>query len=166
MLTLRGAPSLSHFRKIRLLQQCQDLCPEIVDIFGQFIHFADLTDDLDKKQMSVLEQILIYGPSRDAEQNYDQIVLVLPRPGTISPWSSKATDIAHNCGLTKIKRLERGVSYHFKTVTETALTPTQTALLIAINVCVHLCVRKYNLSLSVPNSKFLDRKHTISRRCC
>jgi phosphoribosylformylglycinamidine synthase len=39
-------------------------------------------------------------------------VLVVPRPGTISPWSSKATDIAHNCGLSAIRRLERGVAYY------------------------------------------------------
>ncbi|MDC3105729.1 phosphoribosylformylglycinamidine synthase, partial [Gammaproteobacteria bacterium] len=46
--------------------------------------------------------------------------LVVPRLGTISPWSSKATDIAHNCGLLKIKRIERGVAYFIES--ETSLT--------------------------------------------
>lgn len=39
---------------------------------------------------------------------------MLPRLGTISPWSSKATDIAHHCGLTMIERIERGVAYHLQ----------------------------------------------------
>ena len=43
-----------------------------------------------------------------------ELALVLPRIGTISPWSSKATDIAHICGLTKIKRIERGIAYYLQ----------------------------------------------------
>jgi len=115
MLILRGAPSLSRFRKHRLLSQCQELFPEISDVYAQFIHFADVSETLTEQQMDVLEQILIYGPSREAETDYDNVYLVLPRPGTISPWSSKATDIAHNCGLSVINRLERGIAYHFQT---------------------------------------------------
>ncbi|MEL0066843.1 MAG: phosphoribosylformylglycinamidine synthase, partial [Gammaproteobacteria bacterium] len=51
-------------------------------------------------------------PSREDTTESDDLLLVVPRPGTISPWSSKATDIAHNCGLNKIKRMERGTAYH------------------------------------------------------
>ena len=58
-----------------------------------------------------------------------QFILVTPRPGTISPWSSKSTDIAHNCGLTKIVRLERGLSYYISTENSVALTSSQQAAL-------------------------------------
>jgi phosphoribosylformylglycinamidine synthase len=116
MLILRGAPSLSRFRKHRLLTQCQKILPEISDVYGQFIHFADVARDLSDEQIKVLEQILVYGPRREAERDHDNICLVLPRPGTISPWSSKATDIAHNCGLSIVNRLERGIAYHIQTI--------------------------------------------------
>jgi len=125
MLILRGAPSLSRFRKHRLLSQCQELCPEIVDVFGQYVHFAEVSEPLSDPQMEVLEQILVYGPSRESEEDYDHVYLVLPRPGTISPWSSKATDIAHNCGLSTLERLERGVAYHFQTQSDQQLSDEQ-----------------------------------------
>ena len=132
MLILRGAPALSRFRKHRLLSKCQELCPEIVDIYGQYIHFAEVSTELSESQMKVLEQILVYGPSRDTERDYDHIYLVLPRLGTISPWSSKATDIAHNCGLSMVNRLERGVAYHFQTSTNTSLNEQQKSQLIPL----------------------------------
>ena len=56
--------------------------------------------------------------------------LVVPRAGTISPWSSKATDIAHNCGLEQVSRLERGVAWYFHL--PAALSPDQRAALDAL----------------------------------
>ncbi|MFB0999465.1 MAG: phosphoribosylformylglycinamidine synthase, partial [Colwellia sp.] len=53
-----------------------------------------------------------YGPSIEEHEPVGQLLLVTPRPGTISPWSSKSTDIAHNCGLAKVTRLERGIAYY------------------------------------------------------
>ncbi len=132
MLTLAGAPSLSRFRKQRLLSQCQEIVPEITNIYGQFIHFVDLEKDLDDQQMLVLEQILIYGPSRGNEQLENSLILVIPRPGTISPWSSKATDIAHNCGLASIRRVERGIAYHFSTSSNVELTEQQRTLILPL----------------------------------
>jgi len=133
MLILRGAPALSRFRKNRLLSQCQELCPEVSDIYGQYIHFAELSvDSLSESQLSILEQILVYGPSRESEEDYEHINLVVPRPGTISPWSSKATDIAHNCGLSMVNRLERGIAYHFQTKDGSALTEQQQSQLLPL----------------------------------
>jgi phosphoribosylformylglycinamidine synthase len=86
MLILRGAPALSRFRKHRLLSQCQELLPELNDIFAQFIHFAEITESLSESEMKILQQILFFGPSRKSEQDNQHIYLVLPRPGTISPW--------------------------------------------------------------------------------
>ena len=55
-----------------------------------------------------------YGPMAQAVSASGQLLLVVPRPGTISPWSSKATDIAHNCGLENVLRVERGTAYYIE----------------------------------------------------
>jgi phosphoribosylformylglycinamidine synthase len=60
----------------------------------------------------VLEVLLDYGPARSPVGPPGHRLVVVPRPGTLSPWSSKATDIAHVCGLTAVRRIERGVLWH------------------------------------------------------
>ncbi|HEX4938370.1 MAG TPA: phosphoribosylformylglycinamidine synthase, partial [Candidatus Kapabacteria bacterium] len=112
MLQLRGAPALSAFRRTRLLNDLQSVVPAVTGLYAEFMHFADLGDALTAGEQQVLESILRYGPTEAVEKPVGQLLLVVPRPGTISPWSSKATDIAHNCGLAKVKRLERGIAYH------------------------------------------------------
>ncbi|MBT8449706.1 MAG: phosphoribosylformylglycinamidine synthase, partial [Gammaproteobacteria bacterium] len=123
MLILRGAAALSTFRKQRLLAECQQHSPYIKDVHAQYVHFADISEQLSESESATLAQLLVYGPSRQAEPNANRVLLVVPRLGTISPWSSKATDIAHNCGLDKVRRLERGIAYHFdlETVTDDLL---------------------------------------------
>jgi phosphoribosylformylglycinamidine synthase len=114
MRILRGAPALSAFKRQRLLTQLQAVVPEINDLYAEFIHFAHLDADLSDSQAQVLDRILKYGPSVEKEAMSGKLALVVPRPGTISPWSSKATDIAHNCGLAGIQRLERGLAYDLR----------------------------------------------------
>src|SRR5690606_41064875 len=63
------------------------------------------------------------------EEPTGTLVLVVPRFGTISPWSSKATDIAHNCGLSAIARLERGIAYYVDGELSAAELQQVTALL-------------------------------------
>ncbi|NVK36372.1 MAG: phosphoribosylformylglycinamidine synthase [Gammaproteobacteria bacterium] len=111
MLKLSGAPALSAFRREKLLAKIQSTHPEVTSVYGEFVHFAETSEDLTGQEQSVLERILRYGPTAQAEQPSGKMILVVPRIGTISPWSSKATDIAKNCGLSKVKRLERGVAY-------------------------------------------------------
>lgn len=114
MLALRGAPALSAFRHDKLLSLIQSEVPAVTALYGEFMHFADLAAPLTDEQQSVLDRILRYGPKAEVQEPSGQLMLVVPRPGTISPWSSKATDIAHNCGLNAIKRLERGVAYYIQ----------------------------------------------------
>lgn len=114
MLALRGAPALSAFRHDKLLSLIQSEVPAVTALYGEFMHFADLAAPLTDEQQSVLDRILRYGPKAEVQEPSGQLMLVVPRPGTISPWSSKATDIAHNCGLSAIKRLERGVAYYIQ----------------------------------------------------
>ena len=111
MLKLSGAPALSAFRREKLLAKIQSTHPEVRSVYGEFVHFADVRQALTGDALSVLERILRYGPKAQAQQPTGQMMLVIPRIGTISPWSSKATDIAKNCGLSDVLRLERGVAY-------------------------------------------------------
>ncbi|WP_445946210.1 phosphoribosylformylglycinamidine synthase [Shewanella sp.] len=109
---IRGAPALSAFRVQQLMKACDAAAIPVRQIYAEFIHFAHLTNALNDTQTLQLASILTYGPAIEAHTPQGKLYLVTPRPGTISPWSSKATDIAHNCGLTQIKRLERGIAYY------------------------------------------------------
>ncbi|WP_430461737.1 phosphoribosylformylglycinamidine synthase [Thalassolituus sp. LLYu03] len=112
MLELRGAPALSSFRQTKILNKLQQVLPQVRGVYAEFMHFADLSADLADNERLVLERILRYGPKAEVKAGEGELFLVVPRFGTISPWSSKATDIAHNCGLAGIKRLERGIAYY------------------------------------------------------
>jgi len=129
MKTFRGAPALSDFRVNKLLNQCSELQLPVTDIYAEFTHFAHVSADLDVEETSVLQQLLKYGPTIEEHDPVGQFLLVTPRPGTISPWSSKSTDIANNCGLSKVIRLERGLAYYVSTENSAALTPAQQSTL-------------------------------------
>jgi phosphoribosylformylglycinamidine synthase len=112
MLTLPGAPAFSRFRLEKFLEELRSLCPAVTSAAARHMHFADLERDLDEEEMRLLRRLLSYGPSRAVGFPEGAFLLVVPRFGTISPWSSKATDIARNCGLDAVRRLERGVAWH------------------------------------------------------
>ena len=80
---------------------------------ARFVHFVALDGELGADELAVLEALLHYGPRAAAEPGSAEgdLMLVVPRPGTISPWSSKATDIARICGLAKVRRIERGTAF-------------------------------------------------------
>lgn len=112
MLILRGAPALSAFRHGKLLSQLTAKVPAVTGLYAEFAHFAEVTGVLTADEEQVLARLLKYGPSVPVQEPAGRLFLVIPRFGTISPWSSKATDIARNCGLAKIERLERGIAYY------------------------------------------------------
>jgi phosphoribosylformylglycinamidine synthase len=112
MLILRGAPALSAFRHGKLLEQLTLKVAAISGVYAEFAHFAEVVGVLTGDEESVLARLLKYGPSVPVQEPAGRLFLVLPRFGTISPWSSKASDIARNCGLAKIQRLERGIAYY------------------------------------------------------
>lgn len=112
MLIVRGAPALSSFRREKLLARLQDVFPSVKAVYAEHSHFVALAEDLSEEQHGVLNTLLSYGPKLEQESPRGRLFLVVPRPGTISPWSSKATDIARNCGLTSVDRIERGVAYY------------------------------------------------------
>jgi phosphoribosylformylglycinamidine synthase len=112
MLILRGAPALSAFRHGKLLAQLTAKVPAVSGLYAEFAHFAEVSGTLGADEEQVLARLLKYGPSVPVQEPAGQLFLVIPRFGTISPWSSKASDIARNCGLEKIQRLERGIAYY------------------------------------------------------
>src|SRR5690606_16284382 len=108
-----GSAVLSPFRREQLLKRFSALGLPVADISGQYEHYVWLASPLDAAGQSQLERLLDYGTPLEASPgNRNTLVLrVFPRFGTVSPWASKATDIAHNCGLAAVRRIERGVRY-------------------------------------------------------
>jgi phosphoribosylformylglycinamidine synthase len=111
MLHLRGCPALSEFRLLKLRDQISALIPALSDVRADFLHVAELNESLADAERDVLEKLLSYGPAQTDVADEGVTLIVVPRPGTISPWSSKATDIVHNCGLDSVRRVERGIVY-------------------------------------------------------
>ena len=114
MIILNGALSLSDFRRRKLLSSLQNTVPSVVSVMAEYMHFAEVSASLSEADQTTLQALLTYGPSAKQLANNGDLLLVVPRPGTISPWSSKATDIAHNCGLDKVVRVERGIAYYIE----------------------------------------------------
>ena len=111
MLILRGSSALSPFRLQKLLQDLNVAGVPVRAVGAEFVHVADVEGALSPAQRTVLEKLLTYGPSRASEKVSGLVQVVAPRPGTISPWASKATDIAHICGLAAVRRIERVIEY-------------------------------------------------------
>jgi phosphoribosylformylglycinamidine synthase len=119
-LHLRGSVALSQFRQDKLVAQFAAYGVSAVE--AEFWHFVLLNTTLTRDEHVKLDALLAYGDApveliyEDAEraaqaakEGVHYRFLVVPRLGTISPWSSKATDIAKNCALKKVERIERGV---------------------------------------------------------
>ncbi|KAI8056641.1 phosphoribosylformylglycinamidine synthase [Syncephalis plumigaleata] len=140
MFILAGSSALSEFRRNQLTHKLRDVIPSVKSVTAAYyIHFVDSSvDALSEQQQSVLNKLLSYGPASNNNNNDNdnttrtclesfiagkpldrngqldgyQVITVCPRPGTISPWSSKATEIASLCTLADcVRRIERGVVY-------------------------------------------------------
>jgi phosphoribosylformylglycinamidine synthase len=119
MLQLAGSPALSAFRVAKLLERLSAVDAAVRGLEAQFMHFADLAQPLSSVERARLDELLTYGPRQampagGASGTDGECILVVPRIGTISPWSSKATDIARVCGLSHVRRLERGIAYRLR----------------------------------------------------
>jgi phosphoribosylformylglycinamidine synthase len=103
---LPGPRALSESRLAKLLAQVK-----AKSLSAEYHYFVETTGELSRDERRVLERLLDDG-SPKAQAAKGELYLVVPRLGTISPWSSKASDIARNCGLARVKRIERGVAFH------------------------------------------------------
>ena len=113
MLILRGSPALSSFRLQKRLASLTSAGLPVRRLSADYVHVVETSGNLSPEQEQILAKLLTYGPSRSGESLTGLTQVVAPRPGTISPWSSKATDIAHICGLEPVRRIERVIAYTF-----------------------------------------------------
>ncbi len=108
---LRGASALSLFRIQKLAQKATALGLPQAEIASEYWYFVSSPAPLDAAQTEKL-QALLSAVRVDTPAAGQSLFLITPRIGTISPWSSKATDIAHNCGLDGVERIERGMAVY------------------------------------------------------
>ena len=108
---LRGASALSLFRIQKLAQKAAALGLPQAEIASEYWYFVSSPAPLDAAQTEKL-QALLSAVRADTPAAGQSLFLVTPRIGTISPWSSKATDIVHNCGLDGVERIERGMAVY------------------------------------------------------
>ena len=128
--TFRGSPALSEFRINALMQKFQQHQLPVQSVYAEYMHFVELEQALSADQESKLKALLHYGPTLAEHEAKGECFIVIPRIGTISSWSSKATDIAHNCGLSEVARIERGLAYYFELTR--ALNEQESTLLSAL----------------------------------
>ena len=121
ILKLRGSPALSAFRLEKLHASLAAVAPGARIACSEFLHFVESDRSLDAKERAVLDRLLAYGETATPVQPEGVLYLVVPRIGTISPWSSKATDIARQCGLPAVRRIERGIAYYIAAKRSTAI---------------------------------------------
>ncbi|OOF71283.1 phosphoribosylformylglycinamidine synthase [Rodentibacter caecimuris] len=110
----RGSPALSEFRLTQLSQKFQQQQLPIKSVYAEYLHFVALHQALTEEESIKIQELLHYGPTLEEHEPSGFCLIVTPRIGTISSWSSKATDIAHNCGLSAVERIERGLAYYFE----------------------------------------------------
>ncbi|MCJ7815608.1 MAG: phosphoribosylformylglycinamidine synthase, partial [Xanthomonadales bacterium] len=107
---LLGEPALSDFRKHKLAKRISDITGPGLELEVRFVYLVESSQPLEKSEVSVLQDLLHGEPVAGLDRN--GLLLVVPRLGTQSPWSTKATDIALHCGLSAVLRIERGVAYN------------------------------------------------------
>ena len=112
ILFLRGERALSGFRVEKLLQKAAALGLPEAEIRSEYWYLADCAEHLNAAEAEKLEALLAGQVALELPQSSGSLhlFLITPRIGTISPWASKATEIAKNCGFTQIRRIERGMA--------------------------------------------------------
>ncbi|MEM7193738.1 MAG: phosphoribosylformylglycinamidine synthase [Pseudomonadota bacterium] len=110
--THTGASAASDFRTEKFLADVSAIYPDCHSVSARFRHFVSLREPLDERARETVGQLLSYGEfSQDPPSDVGCTFLSVPRIGTISPWSSKATDIFLLCGLQSVIRVERGIEW-------------------------------------------------------
>jgi phosphoribosylformylglycinamidine synthase len=119
---IAGGPAYSKFRKEKLLGRLQKVNGQIKDIHSEYIHIVWCEKKITGSEKVILEKILHYGPKAHSLKYKNNSIITIPRPGTISPWASRATDIANHCGLDDIKRIERAIAVYVELKDESLLS--------------------------------------------
>ena len=107
--SLPGQPALSAFRLDRLLERLKAVEPAITGLDAHHVHLVWAERALSPDEAARLRALLDVPATAPASEG--ALLWVVPRLGTVSPWASKATDIAHNCAMPFVRRIERGIRY-------------------------------------------------------
>ena len=116
MLCLSGRQAHSPFRLKKRLAEIKRLAPDVSDLEARFVYFVETSGDVRAEHQARLERLLQATNEPPPSAAPDRL-LVVPRVGTISPWSSKATDIVLLCGVEGVRRVERGVAWRLPGLT-------------------------------------------------
>ena len=114
MLELPGQSALSNFRLAKLTHVLKRADGRLKSVEARFVYLVDTSAELGKEGRARLDALLLSGDKPAKLGKGVQTLYVVPRPGTISPWSSKATDIAKACDIEAVERIERGICYGLK----------------------------------------------------
>jgi phosphoribosylformylglycinamidine synthase len=109
LMHFEGGRALSAFRAQALLARLQAVVPRITGVSARYVHWVAFDAAPSREQAERIAALLAYGEPAEPAAGSERVV-VMPRLGTVSPWASKATDIARNCGL-QLHRVERVVEY-------------------------------------------------------
>lgn len=145
MLIIPGGRALSDFNQSKLLKNLRREIPAIESVEAQYQHFADVSTTLSEQDNERLESLLSYGEEQFSESPKGFMFLVTPRPGTISPWSSKATDIVHNCGLLAVTRVERARAYYIACRSPFSIEDSQAVALLLHDRMMEVVVHDMDL---------------------
>jgi phosphoribosylformylglycinamidine synthase len=111
LLELGGQPALSDFRLDKLTRTLHRQNPAVEKVATRYTYFASLAAPLSAAHRKRLDALLLSGSRPARIPAAAATLFVVPRPGTISPWSSKATEIVTACGIDEVLRIERGICY-------------------------------------------------------
>jgi len=133
MMLLQGVDAFSKFRLESLVEKISEALKGTIGLEAHFVYLLEIEQALDGETLSRACALLgAHLPPSPASSILPPTFYVTPRKGTISPWSSKATDIFTNCGISAVKRVERGICFSVtvdgKPVAVEALHPVLNAL--------------------------------------
>lgn len=156
MLFYEGKSAFSSFRLHKLIRKIQHIVPIITDIYANYIYFINGSELKNSEQTELIQ--IIDPQSRPWNLGAKHpLIFVTPRFGTISPWSSKATDILHVCGFHVVHRIERGIVYQVVLAEEAGTEPT--SLLLPILPLLHdRMVETCSLTLTELTNLFRENK--------
>ncbi len=109
--TFKNTQALSDFKQTAINKKLINAGVDNILLTTEFVHFVNSDSTLSTADVDILNSLLNYNDK--LLKNTSNTLIIIPRLGTISPWSSKASDIIHLCGLHTVKRVERGIIYHF-----------------------------------------------------
>jgi len=115
MLFFQGSSAFTEFRQQQTLTRLRTAFPNVQSVSANYVYFVEASNDIKNNEIQGVRNLLPGAIASEIPSSVsDFAIWVVPRFGTISPWSSKATEIAKTCDLRSVQRIERGILYHIE----------------------------------------------------